>query len=159
MASSGFRLSFLPGSGFTSDLLLLSPQDDARGSESFSPDTPTSSFPSLPPSLSSQISQNSAQLPPPPPEFSCHAGKGGDSEVWGVSHACSLWEAQRPVSWRWLKSWMCAGQALVQESCVDERLGLASLRLQPWSYLFSVFLRIPEIWVKRMFLPWMLILQ
>lgn len=57
--------------------------------------------------------------------------KVGTPEVWVVSHACSLWEAQRPVSWRWLKSWMCAGQALVQEN--PEALEL-----------FSVFLRVPE---------------
>ena len=47
---------------------------------SFSPGTPTSCVPSPPPSLSSLRPQSCSQLPPAHPEFSCHAGEGGDSE-------------------------------------------------------------------------------
>lgn len=153
MASSGFRLSFLPGSGFTSDLLLLSPQDDAKGSESLFPQAQPPCASSPPPSLSCPIPPNSSQLPPPPPEFSCHTGKDGEYEGGGVP---------MPAHSGGHKG---QGDGDQKAGCALARLWWQSPELMGgwvWPLLgcspgaILILFESPRKWVKGTFLAWML---
>lgn len=119
MASSSFRLSFLPGSGFTSDLLLLSLQDDAQGEgQRVSPFLLR--HPTPPPSLSSLSPQKSSKPPFPCPVLSSHKGKIGDSAGRGAP-GCSRWGHRGKCDGGGQRDWVCECQAVAED--VPELMG------------------------------------